>query len=55
MAAASTAGLAQQCHVIPIVSAFHATEDNSVYLTCVVNIGGDLTEKQKFQTEFCPS
>ena len=49
MAAASTAGLVQQRHVIPLVSVFQATEDNSVYLSRVVDVGGRLTEKCKFR------
>ena len=49
MAAASTAGLVQQHHVVPIVSVFQATENNSVYLSPVVDIGRGLIEKRKFQ------
>ena len=49
MAAASTAALAQQRHVIPIVSVFQAIEDNSVHLSHVVDIGDGLTEKRKFR------
>ena len=32
-----------------VVSVFQATEDNSVYLSWVVDVGGGLTEKRKFR------
>ena len=44
----TTAGLAFNNHVIPLISKFVQNEDSQVTLSCMVRIGQDITEKHKF-------